>query len=72
MTTIFKNRQLRNDLEKSISYDYYCYTDITTDYDSELGYILDIKDNSYFYANEADRDYDDKAIYKALETKFVF
>jgi len=72
MTPQFKNNQLQNDLEKLLDYDDYLYTDITTDYDSELGYILDIKDNSYFYENEADRDFDDNLIMKVLESKFPF
>ena len=64
-----KNLQLQNDLEKLLEYDEYSYTDITTDYSEELGYILDIKDNSYFYANKADRDYDEDLICKFLNCK---
>lgn len=54
-----KNSQLQNDLEKLSNYDDLSYTDITTDFCPELGYILDIKDNSYFYVNQEDRDSDD-------------
>lgn len=64
------NKQLQNDLERLLSYDDYCYTDITTDYYPELGYILDIKDNSYFYVNEIDRDIDDSFIMKLIGDKF--
>ena len=64
-----KNLQLQQDLEKLLSYDYYCYSDITTDYDEELGYILDIKDNSYFYANEEDRNNDDSKFMILIESK---
>ena len=67
-----KNKQLQFDLEKLLSYDEYCYSDITTDYDEKLGYILDIKDNSYFYNNEEDRDSDDRNIYNLLSEKFDF
>ncbi|MBC7845534.1 MAG: hypothetical protein H7Y10_03480 [Flavobacterium sp.] len=65
-----KNLQLQQDIEKLLSYDDYCYSDITTDYDENLGFILDIKDNSYFYENEADRNLDDSKIMKLLEEKF--
>jgi len=64
------NKQLQNDLEKLLSYDEYCYTDITTDYDKDLGFILDIKDNSYFYENETDRDFDDSLLMGLLKDKF--
>lgn len=64
-----KNSQLKADIEKLLDYDYYCYSDITTDYDKNLGYILDIKDNSYFYSTVEDRDSDDKEIYKLIEHK---
>ena len=65
-----ENLQLQQDIEKLLSYDDYCYSDITTDYDENLGFILDIKDNSYFYENEADRNLDDSKIMKLLEEKF--
>jgi len=64
------NLQLKNDIEKLLSYDMYCYSDITTDYCPELGFILDVKDNSYFYTNKQDRDNDDSEIMKLLENKF--
>ena len=64
------NQQLQNDLEKLLSYDSYCYTDITTDYDKDLGYILDVKDNSYFYVNKSERDFDDSLLLKLLKDKF--
>ncbi len=65
-----KNLQLQQDLEKLLSYDSYCYSDITTDYDEEIGYILDIKDESYFYTNEEDRDFDDSKFMELIENKF--
>ena len=68
----FKNQQLEFDLERLLSYDNYCYTDITTDNDKELGFILDIKDNSYFYESETDRDLDDLLIMAVLKDKFFF
>lgn len=61
-----KNSQLKTDIEKLLDYDSYCYSDITTDYDENLGYILDIKDNSYFYSSEQDRDNDDVVIGKLI------
>jgi len=64
-----KNLQLQQDLEKLLSYDSYCYSDITTDYEEELGYILDIKDNSYFYANEEDRNNDNSKFMTLIESK---
>lgn len=64
------NKQLQNDLEKLLSYDSYCYSDITTDYDKDLGFILDVKDNSYFYANEIERDFDDSLLMDLLKDKF--
>ena len=64
-----KNLQLQNDLEKLLGYDEYSYSDITTTYITELGYILDIKDNSYFYTNKADRDYDEDIICEFLNCK---
>lgn len=67
-----KNNQLKNDVEKLLDYDYFSYTDITTDYDINLGYILDISDNSYFYENESDRDNDDKVIMEVLKDKFLY
>jgi len=63
MTPQFKNKQLQFDLERLLSYDEYCYSDITTDYVEGIGYVLDIKDNSYFYNSESDRDFDDKGFY---------
>ena len=63
----FKNQQLQFDLERLLSYDEYSYTDITTDYDNLLGYILDIKDASYFYNNEADRDFDEDLFMEILK-----
>ena len=68
----FKNQQLQNELEKLLGYDNYLYTDITTDYDKQLGYILDIKDSSYFYNNEQDRDFDDFLFTKLVQNKFPF
>lgn len=65
-----KNQQLQFDLEKLLSYDEYCYTDVTTDFDENLGYILDIKDNSYFYENEEGRDFDDKLFMELVKDKF--
>lgn len=64
------NKQLQNDLEKLLSYDEYCYTDITTDYDKDLGFILDVKDNSYFYVNESERNFDDSLLMGLLRDKF--
>jgi len=68
----FKNSQLQFDLEKILSYDDWCYTDITTDFSNGLGFILDIKDNSYFYLNKSDRDLDDSLIIEVLKDKFLF
>lgn len=51
MAPQFKNKQLQSDLGKLLEYDTYCYTDIITDYEKDLGFILDIKDSSYFYEN---------------------
>ena len=65
-----KNQQLQFDLERLLSYDEYCYSDITTDYVEGEGYVLDIKDNSYFYDNEEDRDFDDKKFMELVESKF--
>jgi len=67
---IFRNNQLQNDLSILLGCDDWCYTDITTDYVSDLGFILDIKDSSYFYAKEEDRDFDNKLIMDLLEDKF--
>ena len=58
----FKNNQLNFDFERLERNNPYSYTDITTDYDSDLGFILDILDDSYFYAKEEDRDFDDKLV----------
>lgn len=69
-TPQFKNSNLQRDLKKLLEYDEYCYSDITTDFTDDLGFILDIKDNSYFYENEVDRNFDDRLIMKLLETKF--
>jgi len=68
----FKNTQLRNDLEKLSGYDDYCYTDITTDFVEGSGFVLDIKDSSYFYENIEDRDFDDRLIMGVLKDKFLF
>jgi hypothetical protein len=68
----FKNNQLQFDLKKILNYEDWCYTDITTDFVEGSGFVLDIKDNSYFYTNEEDRDFDDKLITKMLEDKFEF
>lgn len=70
MDSTIKNLQLRNDLEKLLSYDDYVYTDITTDYDPKLGFILDIKDNGYFYESEEERDSDDKVFCNLIQNKF--
>jgi hypothetical protein len=66
-----KNQQLQFDLEKLLSYDGYSYTDITTDYTEELGYILDIKDNSYFYDNEEDRNFDDNKFMELVKDEVL-
>lgn len=68
----FKNNQLQSDLNKLLDDDSYCYSDITSDYDIDLGYILDIKDNAYFYSNESDRNFDDNIITTLLSEKFDF
>lgn len=65
----FKNTQLQFDLEKILSWDNWSYSDITTDYIEGSGFVLDIKDSSYFYSCEKDRDFDDSAITKILEEK---
>lgn len=64
-----KNKNLEFDLERLLSYDEYSYTDISTDYDEDLGYILDIKDSSYFYINCKDRDEDDSKFMNLIENK---
>ncbi len=69
-TPQFKNSQLQKDLKKLLKYDDYCYTDITTDYEEKLGFILDIKGNSYFYESELNRDLDDLLIMAILKDKF--
>lgn len=65
----FKNRQLQLDLEKILSWDNWCYSDITTDYVEGSGFVLDIKNSSYFYSCEKDRDFDDSAIMKILKER---
>jgi len=70
LNRLFKNSNLRADIEKLLSYDEYSCTDFTTDYDIDLGYILDIKDNSYFYSSEQDRDKDYREISILIENKF--
>lgn len=50
-----KQDKIRNgDLEKILNYGSFSYTEITTDFDEELGYILDVKDSGYFYTEETD------------------
>lgn len=61
----FKNLQLRNDFENLLEYD---WLTITTDYDTYLGYIIDVNDSSYFYTNKEDRDFDDNLLFE--ETGF--
>ena len=68
----FKNKQLQFDLERLLSYDCYSYVEITTDYDKELGFILDIKDNSYFYESEFDRDLDELLFMAVLKDNGLF
>lgn len=68
----FKNRELQRDLEKLLGYDGYYYTDITTDFVEGSGFVLDIKDSSYFYESIEDRDFDDRLIMGVLEDKFLF
>ena len=65
MKTQFKNLQLANDFKNLLEYD--CLT-ITTDYDDELGFIIDVNDSSYFYTNEEERDFDSKLLFE--ETGF--
>lgn len=54
----FNNGDLSNDIEKIESFDVpIC---VKKDFDGNLDYpyILDVKDNSYFYANKSDRNND--------------
>ncbi len=67
----FKNNQLQRDFENLLCYDEWCYTDITEDYIEGSGFVLDIKDNSYFYEEEEDRNFDDILIMNALRDNFL-
>ena len=65
----FKNTQLQFDLEKILNWNNWSYSDITTDQVDGSGFVLDIKDSSYFYSCEEDRDFDDALIMKVLEER---
>lgn len=65
----FKNTQLQLDLEKILNWDNWSYSDVTTDYVEGVGFVLDIKDSSWFYSCEQDRDFDDALIMKVLEER---
>lgn len=51
----FKNRQLNFEYFKMLDSD---NRTIKKDYEKELGYILIANDNSYFYQDVLERDYD--------------
>jgi hypothetical protein len=62
MVRKFKNSNLNFDIEKILSYESLV---ITTDYNCELGFIIDINDNdSYFYSNIEERDYDSQLLFE--------
>ena len=67
----FINNDLTNDIEKIESFD--VPITVKKDYDSNLDYpyILDVEDNSYFYANESDQN-NDFDLLKSSMPKFSF
>lgn len=65
----FKSTQLRLDLEKILNWDNWSYSDITTDYVEGAGFVLDIKDSSYFYSCEEGRDFDGALIMKVFKER---
>lgn len=79
---VVKNQDLNNDLDKIKWNQESIETDLTKmsvvkaeDFNLDYPYAIDVEDSSYFYSNEADRDWDFEMLNKILtsnSTKYFY